>query len=111
MIRVNNEFNVQSMISKQNRIRIQSLPTVTGKVGRVAKGDHGIISEPCFEFTALDDEAGNLTIGGAIKGCRLVQKVIGESHNTAAPFRTVLTAGQYARFITDGVCTIQRIVE
>ena len=55
--------------------------------------------------------AGNLTIGGAIKGCRLVQKVIGESHNTAAPFRTVLTAGQYARFITDGVCTIQRIVE
>ena len=99
------------MISKQNRIRIQNFPTVTGKVGRVMKGDHGIIGEPCFEFTALDDEAGNLTVGGAIKGHRLVQKIIGESHNTAAPFRTVLTAGQYARFITDDVCAIQCIVE
>ena len=81
------------MISKQNRIRIQSFPTVTGKVGRVMKGDHGTIGELCFEFTALDHEAGDLTVGGAIKGHRLVQKIISESHNTAAPVRAVLAAG------------------
>ena len=99
------------MVSKQNGAGIESIPAITSKVGRVAKGNHGTVGEFCSEFTALNDQARNLAVGGAIKRHRLVQKPIGESHHAVAPFGAVLAARQRPVFIADDICAVKCIVQ